>query len=940
MNKRYYIPPNFDSSKFTLFGLIRVKTLVESLIIVGLFYSITNFFILKFGANEIYRIVNSAVALMALILINILCSRNSLSEIFLKFFRFYKNRRELDFRSIRKRTKLKKKTRRNKPEAYFKEGLNEVIQKDSILNINPKDNECYTQEFISIEEITNSYIKLKDQTYIKIIEINSSNFLNLKKEEQFAIINDFARFLKIGPAYIQFKIISKRSDLTKYINNLKNLTNSRTEKCTKVIDMANEVTEQLCTLAKYTTLEHRYFVIFSYKPVGPKENHIREVINEFTVIKNIVSDKLAKRGVEVIDPQTNVEYLTDPKHYYQELLYQFYNRKSSREESYLQREDKICHDLVSCSDRNNININHLISPRGINIKNPEFLIMDGQYYGFLILTDFPRDGVIPGWLSKYINVGEGFDFDILIQRVNKNEIREKLKKRNIISKTNADQMNKFSLLHSETKKVIQATDSMIKGLEGDSEFYFFMIICTIVANTYEELNSKKRWIKELFESYNFKVYSPKYETEEIFRLTEPLCKKNDLIFENYRRNILTDGIKSFYPFTTASISQLNGLSIGINLDNHSPVILDIFNPISNMFVFGITGYGKTFLCMLIATRLRLMQTQVFVLAPAKGHEYKRICKELDGSFIEIGPGSKDCINILEVRPVKNFDDINQNNIELKEISYLNEKIQDLLVFFDLITDNTLSINSKNLLSPFLTEFYASFGITDDNQTIFKSDGSLKEMPILGDLYKALKDSEESELSSLSIPLKKFVKGNLKYFNHQTNVDLENKFCVIDISNAIDYPETRNLVIYITQNYIWNRIRSDRKKRKAVIFEEIWKLLENKETANSIREMFKTIRGYYGICIGITQNLQDLTKDQYQINDGILNNTLIQIFLHNTSDEALKLKEKFELTDYEYGEITGANKGEALIITPGQHYKTKIVATETEEKLFETDGNKL
>lgn len=818
---------------------------------------------------------------------------------------------------------------------------NEItIYKTSQLPFLKENRQCYTQEFCEIDSITNDLIKLKNGSFVQILEIEGANFKGLKLIEQNDILNEFGRLLNSGPASAQLKVISRSSDLRPYIKNLNKLLEENNEPKTS-LSLIKEIKYQIEELILHRALEHHYYFIFSYKPnLEFGKNADLDAISRIQMYSSKIKSCLCKHGIDIKFHNQGEETTK----FLESVLYDFYNRNLIYNGDLDYRLSQINKDNENLlNPKEKIKESNVIAPLNISFKNKDYIIINGLYYSYFIVYDFPESGVDSGWLNNFTNCGEGFDFDIIYERRRKRDIHKKIKWKNIFNKANVDQMNKVSDNFDEAKKVIRTNEALMENLEGDTEFFDFIVICTIISNSYSELNRKKQWLIEHIESFNYKIRYPKYEMEEAFKFTEPIARRPNYFFNKYHRNCLTQSLVNFYPYTTAKMNQLDGVCIGVNYDNSSPVIIDIFNPISNIIILGATGFGKSFLSMLLLTRLRLMQTQVFVLTPIKGHEYKKICDELSGAFIELGPGSKKCINILDVTPVYKIDIVDDNETYFVENSYLNEKIDVLIKFFTLISGGNLDLKTKDLLSPFLTEFYKKYGITDDNNSIYKDTNDktiLKEMPTLSDLESELKKSEYKVLRKLAIPLKKFTVGNLKYFNSQTNVDLNNKFCVLDLSKAIDFDDTRILVNFIVQNFIWSRVRCDRKHRKVIFYEELWKFLDNKETAETIREIFKTIRGYYGCAIAASQNIGDLTDNPFNISDSILNNCLIQIIFHCNSDETLKIKERFSLNDSDYSTITGLQKGEALLITVKQHFKTKVLATETERRLFETDGNKL
>lgn len=261
-----------------------------------------------------------------------------------------------------------------------------------------------------------------------------------------------------------------------------------------------------------------------------------------------------------------------------------------------------------------------------------------------------------------------------------------------------------------------------------------------------------------------------------------------------RRNALTKGIASTYPFCSFEFCDDNGILVGINEHNNSLVIVDIFNTVlyknANAVILGTSGAGKTFLIQLLALRLRLQNIPVMIIAPLKGHEFKKACLAIGGQYIKISPASGDCINIMEIRKstleLEFGDEDFENAGKVREESLLMSKIQKLHIFFSLVFPD-MTTEEREYLDEKLIEVYERKGITFDNESLcsaevsptFTLERQFNPMPVLGDLYDILESDPKTQ--RLALLLKRLVKGSLKAFNQQTNVDLNNKYTVADIS---------------------------------------------------------------------------------------------------------------------------------------------------------------
>ena len=193
--------------------------------------------------------------------------------------------------------------------------------------------------------------------------------------------------------------------------------------------------------------------------------------------------------------------------------------------------------------------------------------------------------------------------------------------------------------------------------------------------------------------------------------------------------------------------------------------------------------------------------QCYILAPLKGHEFKRACHKIGGTYIKLAPGSSACINVMEIRPtltpeMELIDELDYSDID----SMLAKKIQQLMIFFSLLIPD-MSNEEEQLLDEALVKTYANFGIT-------------------GDLYEVLKESPLT--ARLATIVSRFVTGSAQSFNRQSNINLSNRYVVLDISELKGKMLPVGMMIAL--DYVWDQVKADRTKKKMVFIDEIWKLI--------------------------------------------------------------------------------------------------------------------
>ena len=374
---------------------------------------------------------------------------------------------------------------------------------------------------------------------------------------------------------------------------------------------------------------------------------------------------------------------------------------------------------------------------------------------------------------------------------------------------------------------------------------------------------------------------------------------------------------------------------GTNIYNESLVFIDRYNENkyknANMCIFGTSGSGKSFFTKLQIIRYSLLGIEQFVIDPDR--EYGNIAENLDGTIIKIGPSSETYLNIFDIR---------EESIEDGK-GYLATKISKLIGFFNLIFGN-MDEEEKAILEEKIIECYKIKKITFDDNSLYKNNKNkinikqiFKEstdMPILEDLYNILGKDEKTK--KMQIKLIPFVKGSLKFFNNYTNIEINNNLIIADIYELGE--ENLKYGMFLFTDLFWDKIKINRKIKKAIYLDEVWRLIgitSNKEVANFIYKIFKTIRKFGGSSIAITQDISDLfSLENGAYGKSIINNSSNKVFF-SLEEENISILENFTvLSEMEKIEIRTLKRGECLIFAGDEHILTKIESAEFEKKIIE------
>ncbi len=795
----------------------------------------------------------------------------------------------------------------------------------------------WASSYLPIRQIKNGIILTADHRYVKLIEILPINFLLRSSAEQRNIMMSFMSYLKIAPVKMQFKVISKKADISEYIERIKEEAAKEPDERVRLLQ--EDYGRLIETLGRKEAVTRRFFLIFEYQSYNNNKNPAeRDVVLYMRSVMQTAKKYLLQCGNVVLEHENETRFLV-------EVLYQILNRRTSTYESLEERTKKVAEHYRRENGEDSIRhipVTELIAPERIDFSHRNFLVMDGLYYSYLMIPSHKYRTKIPaGWISLLINAGEGIDVDLFFFKQDKSRTMERIGRRIRLNRSKIKDTYDTNSDFDDLSESIHAGYYLKRGLSGSEDFYYMSTLVTITGRSAKEVEWRVKEMTKLLNSQDIGTVSCLFREEQAFLSSLPILSLDRKLYERSKRNVLTSGVASCYPFTSYEMSDKEGILMGVNKANNSLVIVDIFNTRiyknANIAILGTSGAGKTFTMQLMALRLRRKNVQVFIIAPDKGHEFARACTNTGGAFIQISPASPNCINIMEIRPADTSASelLDGYTVERSELAL---KIQSLHIFFSLLIPD-LDHEEKQLLDEALVMTYAEKGITHDNRSLInpESPGRYKEMPILGDLYEVLLRKEECR--RMANILNRLVHGSASTFNQQTNVDLSNKYVVLDIS---ELSGDLLLGMFVALDFVWAKAKEDRTVEKAIFIDEAWKLLVSNEMAGEyLLEIFKVIRAYGGSAVCATQDLVDFfALKGGKLGRGILNNSKTKIILNMETSEAGNIREELDLSEAEAMSITRFERGTGLISTNSNNLIVDFKASQLEKDLITTDRRDL
>ena len=559
----------------------------------------------------------------------------------------------------------------------------------------------------------------------------------------------------------------------------------------------------------------------------------------------------------------------------------------------------------------------ILSPTVIDTKSRDYIIVDGVYHAYLYVTGYGYSTTVGScWLAPLVEAGEGISLIYLFRRQPREKILSKISQTTMMNRSRmrdiGDNRQDYEELDSAIASGLYLKDAMNR--QGE-DFYYMYTLIEAVANDPETLEQRVTAVEKLCVSVDMIARRCDYKQEQAFLSALPLLSLDTDIERKARRNALTSGVAAAFPFASYELSDRNGIFLGLNMYNRSPVFLDFYDDYKytngNCWIGGSSGAGKTFTLNCLGGRLRQQGKRFIFIVPKKGHEFRPLCELMGGLYLRLSPSSKDCPNIMAIRR-KSLDSYSGlKNLAARDDSVLAEKISRLIIWYSL-QKRDLSDEDKNYLDSSLVECYRRYGITFDNATITDETGNFVEMPIIPDWYAVL--NEKSETKHLAVVLARYVTGSAAAMGQRNDIDLNNKYIVLDTSGMPDDLQLPG--IFWATDIANDLIMDATTELSALIADELWSLVganSNPLAAGFVQEMVKTIRGLGGIAVTSTQGMQDLFGlDGGKYGKGILDSSRIKLVMQMEEQEAQLIQGVLNLSEDEVRQITRFRRGEGLL----------------------------
>ena len=587
----------------------------------------------------------------------------------------------------------------------------------------------------------------------------------------------------------------------------------------------------------------------------------------------------------------------------------------------------------------------ILSPTAVDTKSRDYIVVDGIFHAYLYITGYGYSTTVGnGWLSPLVEAGEGVSLNFIIKRQPKDKTLSKISQTTMINRSRmrdvGDTRSDYEELDSAINSGLYLKDVMNR--QGE-DFYYMHTIIEVTAEDPETLEQRVTAVEQLCVSVDMIARRCDYKQEQAFLSTLPVLALDPDVERKSRRNALTSGMAASFPFASYELSDKNGVFLGINMYNKTPVFLDPYDDYKytngNWWIGGSSGAGKTFTLLTLSGRLRQQGKRVIVIAPKKGHEFRPLCEKLGGLYLRMSPSSKDCPNLMAIRRASLDAYAHLKNLTARDDSVLADKISRLIIWFSL-KKRDLSEEDKSRLDSSLVECYQRYGIDFDNRSLLDEDGNFKEMPILADWYEVLQKNPETK--HLAVVLARYVTGSAAAMGGRNDISLDNKFIVLDISGLSDDMIADGT--FWATDVAYDLIMTAGSELSALLADELWSLVgasSNPQAAGFVLEMVKTIRGLGGIAVTSTQGMQDLFGlEGGKYGKGILDSSRIKLIMQMEEQEARLIQDVLNLSEDEVRQITRFRRGEGLLCIGYNHVPIAFHASQQEYDIITTSPTDL
>lgn len=728
------------------------------------------------------------------------------------------------------------------------------------------------QKTIAYKEMARDGIcRVKDRCYSKTIRFSDINYQLAQNEDKNAIFENWCDFLNYFDSSIHFQLsfINHKSSMKEFENVIR---------IRPANDDFDEIRMEYAQMLRHQLAKGNNGLVKSkYITFSIEADNIREAKPKLERIESDILNNFKILGVPAVT-LNGAERL--------QILYETFNPDETVDFRF---------DYDSML-RTGLTTKDYVAPTSFVFRDGKTFQM-GNAIGAVSFLQILAPELTDKMLAEFLDMDKNLIVNLHIQSVDQLKAIKLVKSKvTDINRMKIEEQKKavrsgydMDIIPSDLNTYGGEAKRLLEDLQSRNERMFLVTVLFLnTARTKQELDNAVLQTAGIAQKYNCMLRRLDYQQEEGLMSSVPLGVNHVPI----RRALTTTSTAIFVPFTTQELfMEGESLYYGLNALSNNMIMVDrkkLKNP--NGLILGTPGSGKSFAAKREITNAFFVTQDDIIIGDPEG-EYYPLVHALGGQVIHISPTSRDYINPMDINMDYSEDD-----------NPLGVKSDFVLSLCELIMGSRDGIEAeeKSVIDRCLPLVYQKYF----------SDPRPENMPVLGDLYDCLRKQKEPQAQRIATALEIYVNGSLKVFNHQTNVELNNRIVCFDIKDL--GKQLKKLGMLIVQDQVWNRVTVNRGSHKSTRYyiDEFHLLLKEEQTAAYSVEIWKRFRKWGGIPTGITQNIKDLLASREIEN--IFENSDFILMLNQAAGDRQILAKQLNISPYQLSYVTNSGEGEGLL----------------------------
>ena len=746
----------------------------------------------------------------------------------------------------------------------FTDGFKELKKADEPLYKTPKS----IQETIEILKISeNGIFEIAKNRFSKCYRFGDINYTTTNEAEQMDIFEGYCKFLNSLDIPFKITINNKNKDMGKVREQA--FLQKKGDGFDKFCEIYNDIMEKKIHEGRQGIEQERYLTITI------ERKNFEEAKAQFATLEASIQKAFHELGTEITPLSGNerIKVLYGFYHLGEENNFDFdlaearkvgadfrndlCNKVTQYYPDYFKDEKKYCRALFIKKYPSSL------SDRFLN----EVASLPVHSMTSIDVVPIPKDMTTKILQKKYL----GIESDILRQQRVRNR--------------NNDFSSEISYNKRMEKKEIEGIMDDVR--ENDQCLFYVAVTIILMADTKEELDSMTETVETIGKRNSVIIEEHYLKQREALNTALPIGVRQ----VETMRTMLTQSLAVLMPFNVQELNDgcgcyygINQVSKNINIGNRKKLIN------GNGFVFGVPGSGKSFFCKMEMGNVFLgSEDEIIVIDPM--NEYFDIAHTYGGTVVNMSTYTEHYVNPLDM-DVWSLD-INDSK------GMIREKGEFMLGLCEQCMGEDLNSRQKSIIDRCVRKLYIDIARKKE-----------KYVPVISDFYDILMEQPEEEAKDIALSLELFVKGSLDIFNHQTNVDIDNRFTVYGIRDL--GAELSPITMLIMMESIQKRIIENGKRGVAtwLYIDEFHVLLNSEYSAKYLQQLWKKVRKQGGLCTGITQNLVDLLQN-YTATTMLGNSEFVAIFKQANIDSS-QLAEVIGVSEAQLRFVTNTQSGMGLM----------------------------